>query len=337
MRKLTACFALTVLCALGVVRAASAQQPRADTVLLHGKIFTGAASQPYVEALAIRGDRIVASGDAHAIAAWVGPHTTTIDLHGRTVIPGINDAHHHFQLGPPEVDVDLGTVEPTWAQVQAGITAAVAKNPHGSLIAATIGFKTFADPSIDRAALDKLAPNTPVELETFTGHAMILNSAALRFYRVAENVANPFGGRFERDSKGRLNGTVREYALLNIERAAADRVPQTPPSHSSVSSSTTRRSTASPPSRSCPTRWHRHAPWPCSAACPPPCASASCACPAPLPPGATLPKAMASPCTPRRCLLSPAPSGLPMALASKERSRPEAPGRSRRTRRSTPS
>ena len=88
----------------------------------------------------------------------------------------------------------------------------------------TVGFKVFGDPSIDRDVLDTIAPRDPVSLQTFTGHAMILNTAALHLYRIAENAPDPMGGRFERDAKGRLTGTIREYALLNMERAAADRV-----------------------------------------------------------------------------------------------------------------
>ncbi len=205
---------------------AFAQQPNPDLILLNGKIFTSVAAHPYIEALAIRGDRIVATGDTAAIRAMAGPSTHQIDLHGATAIPGINDAHHHFSLGTPEVDVDLQSPDPTWAQAKEGIAAAIAKNPPNSLISVTIGFKIFGDPSIDRDALDQLAPHNPVSLTTFTGHATILNTAGLRFYNIADNQPDPLGGRFERDAKGRLTGTIREYALLNMERAAADRVPE---------------------------------------------------------------------------------------------------------------
>ena len=201
------------------------QQGDPDLILFNGKIFTSVEARPYVEALAIRGERIVATGDTKTIRAMAGPKTNAIDLHGGTAIPGINDAHHHFALGPPEVDVDLQTPDPTWEQVKDGIVAAIAKNPPESLNSVTIGFKVFADPSIDRDALDQLAPHNPVSLGTFTGHAVILNTAGLRFHHIAENQPDPMGGRFERDAKGRLTGTVREYALLNVERAAADRVP----------------------------------------------------------------------------------------------------------------
>jgi predicted amidohydrolase YtcJ len=226
MKKLDRKTLIAVVCVVCACSHAPAQEAKPDTILLNGKIFTGVASRPYVEAVAIRGERIVATGETKTIQAMAGPKTNAIDLHGGTAIPGINDAHHHFQLGPPEVDVDLHAMDPTWAQVKDGIVAAIAKNPANSLIVATIGFHVFADPSIDRDALDAIAPHNPVALQTFTGHAFVLNTAGLSFYKIAENQADPLGGRFERDAKGRLNGTLREYALLNILRAAADRVPE---------------------------------------------------------------------------------------------------------------
>jgi predicted amidohydrolase YtcJ len=209
---------------LCLTTSALAQQRDPDLILFNGKIFTGAATRPYVEALAIRGERIVATGDSKTIRAMAGPKTNALDLHGGTAIPGINDAHHHFQLGPPEVDVDLHTPNPSWAQVKDAIVDAIAKNPPNSLISVTIGFGVFGDTSIDRDAIDQIAPNNPVSLGTFTGHALILNTAALRFYNIPDNQPDPMGGRFERDAKGRLTGTLREYAVMNIERAAADRV-----------------------------------------------------------------------------------------------------------------
>jgi predicted amidohydrolase YtcJ len=225
MKKLTTKAMIAVVCILCAWSHAPAQEAKPDTVLLNGKIFTGVASRPYVQAVAIRGERIVATGDTKTIQAMAGPKTNAIDLRGGTVIPGINDAHHHFQLGPPEVDVDLHAMNPTWAQVKDGIVTAIAKNPPNSLISVSIGFKVFGDTSVDRDALDQIAPHNPVSLGTFTGHGMILNSAGLRFYNISENQPDPLGGHFERDAKGRLTGTLREYAIMNIERAAADRVP----------------------------------------------------------------------------------------------------------------
>jgi predicted amidohydrolase YtcJ len=215
---------LGVLC---VCTSALAQQAIPDLILFNGKIFTSVAAHPYVEALAIRGERIVAIGDTKTIVAMAGPKTSQIDLHGGTAIPGINDAHHHFGLEPPNaVDVDLKTMDPTWSQAKEGITAAIAKSPGNSLINVEIGEAIFQDVSVNRDALDQVAPHNPVMLGTFTGHGFILNTAALRLCGVAENQPDPLGGRFERDAKGRLTGTVREYAGLDIERVLNDSVPE---------------------------------------------------------------------------------------------------------------
>jgi predicted amidohydrolase YtcJ len=215
---------LGILC---VCTSALAQQVNPDLILFNGKIFTSVAAHPYVEALAIRGDRIVATGDTKTIVAMAGPKTSQIDLHGGTAIPGINDAHHHFGVEAPNaVDVDLKTMDPTWSQAREGITAAIAKSPANSLINVEIGEAIFQDVSVNRDTLDQVAPHNPVMMGTFTGHGFILNTAALRLCGVAENQPDPLGGRFERDAKGRLTGTVREYAGLDLERGLSDAVPE---------------------------------------------------------------------------------------------------------------
>lgn len=107
---------------------AEAQQPAPDLVLLNGKIFTSDAAHPYVQALAVRGERVTATGDSAKIKALVGPHTKQIDLGGRTVIPGINDAHNHLGIAPPNhIDLELASPDPAWPEMKAAITAAVLK------------------------------------------------------------------------------------------------------------------------------------------------------------------------------------------------------------------
>jgi predicted amidohydrolase YtcJ len=203
-----------------------AQQTKPDLILFNGKIFTSVAAHPYVEALAICGDRIVATGDTATIRAMAGPAARQVDLHGGTAIPGINDAHHHFDIVPPnEVDVDLPMRDPTWPQLKDGLTATIGRYPANSLLTLSIGAAIFQDPTITRDSLDQVAPNNPVVLVTFTGHGFVLNTAALKLYGIAEDQLDPVGGRFERDSKGRLTGVVREYAGMNMQRYLANKVP----------------------------------------------------------------------------------------------------------------
>jgi predicted amidohydrolase YtcJ len=202
---------------------AKCQQTAPDLVLLNGKIFTSDAAHPYVQALAIRGERIAATGDSAKIKALVGPHTKQIDLGGRTVVSGINDAHNHLGIAPPnQIDLELASPDPAWPEMKAAITAAVLKAPKGTFINGTIAWKIFRDLAVDRNALDQVAPHNPVILQTLTNHAWIMNSAALAQAGIREGQPDPLGGRFERSSDGRLTGVIREYAVFDVERTFAD-------------------------------------------------------------------------------------------------------------------
>jgi hypothetical protein len=203
--------------------AVESQQGAPDLVLLNGKIFTSVAAHPYVQALAIRGDRITSTGDSVKIAALAGPKTRRIDLDGRTVIPGINDAHNHLGIAPPNrIDLEMKSPDPAWPEMKAAITAAVLKAPKGTFINGTIAWKIFRDLQVNRDTLDQVAPNNPVVLQTLTNHAWIMNSAALAQAGIREGQPDPLGGRFERSSDGRLTGVVREYAVFDVERTFAD-------------------------------------------------------------------------------------------------------------------
>jgi predicted amidohydrolase YtcJ len=202
---------------------AESQQGAPDLVLLNGKIFTSDAAHPYVQALAIRGERITATGDSAKIRALVGPHTKQIDLGGRTVIPGINDAHNHISISPPNrIDLELKSQDPDWPEMKAAIAAAVLKAPKETFIYGNIALKIFRDLAVNRDTLDQVAPNNPVILETFTSHAWIVNSSALTRIGIREDQSDPLGGRYERSPGGRLTGVIREYALEKVWRNLSD-------------------------------------------------------------------------------------------------------------------
>jgi len=201
----------------------AAQQQPPDLILLNGQIFTSDAAHPYVQALAISGERILATGDSTKIKALAGPQTRQIDLAGRTVIPGINDAHDHIDLDPPHVvRLSLNTPDPTWNQLKDAISAAAAKTPKGTFILADIGPIVFHDTSVARNALDQVAAANPVILTTLTGHAAILNSVALTQAGIRDDdQPDPLGGRYERAPDGKLTGVLREYAVLQLSRKLA--------------------------------------------------------------------------------------------------------------------
>ena len=190
-----------------------------DTVLFNGKIFTSNVQRPYAQALAIKGERIAAVGGSSEIKLLADHSTRMIDLGGRTVIPGINDAHDHLYAFPPQrMDIHLEGFDPSWSEVQSEVKKALEKAPPGTLIAVEIGKSIFSDTKITRDSLDLLSPVHPLELGTFTGHAAILNSAALTLDRIPEDQPDLPGARFERDVHGRLTGVLREYAVDIAER-----------------------------------------------------------------------------------------------------------------------
>jgi len=196
-----------------------AQTPSTDLILFNGKVFTSNASQPYVEALAIQGDRIVAVGTSKAVVALAGRETRRIDLGGRTVIPGINDAHMHLGVEPSHYDLPLKSNDPTWQEMTDALSAAAPKVAKGTWIEGVFGTTILDDPHAARAALDALAPDDLVVLSDWTGHASLLNTAAMQKFGIREDEPDPEGGMFVRNhADGKLTGMVFEYAQSRVIR-----------------------------------------------------------------------------------------------------------------------
>jgi predicted amidohydrolase YtcJ len=204
------------------------QHAAPDVILFNGNIFTSVAAHPYVQALAIRGQRIVATGDSATIKSLAGPGTRQIDLVGRTVIPGINDAHIHLEVSPADtVELPFESLNPSWTDVKEALAAAVGSAHPGAPLLAYVGPAIFTDSEVARDSLDKLASDHAVFLASVTGHAYILNSRALAMVGIQDGQADPVGGRYERSASGRLTGVVREYAALQLTRTLAEKTSDT--------------------------------------------------------------------------------------------------------------
>src|SRR5947207_4011744 len=221
MRRLT--FLLTALVAtLCLVPLGIGQPPSPDLVLVNGRVFTGDGARPYVEALAIRGDRIVAADTSTHVESLAGPKPTRIDLAGRVVIAGINDAHYHLRVEPPLFPLAFKSRDPQWDEVKTAVAAAITQAPKGMLIQGDTGAVLLDDPRVTRAALDALAPDHPVILRTWTGHSAFLNSAAFRMLGVKHDEPDPLGGRFARAGDGTLGGLVVGFARFRLARRLSE-------------------------------------------------------------------------------------------------------------------
>lgn len=201
---------LTFVSLVGAVQA----QQAPDVVLVNARLFTADSTAPWAEAIAIRGERVQAVGSSAAMRALAGAGTKVIDVGGRTVVPGFNDAHDHINGGWPGVFVDMnaGLTNPPADRVLDSLRATVARVPAGSWIQADIWLTALNDTTLRRAALDRVAPRNPVLVQMPTGHGVIINSAAMRLFGIHDSEPDPFGGWYERDAHGRLTGRMDEYA-----------------------------------------------------------------------------------------------------------------------------
>ncbi len=214
---------MVCLAAGAVATLVCGQESIPDLILFKGKIFISDVAHPYVQALAIRGERIVATGDTDKVRALAGPQTKQIDLAGRTVIPGINDAHYHLGVTPSnEFYLRFKSPDPTLAEVSEAIVAALPQTHEGTIIYGLIGPAAYLDLQLNRDFLDELVHDRPIILHTVSGHAAVLNSAALTKFGIPDGKTDPLGGRYERNPDGRLTGVLREYAALDLVRKLTD-------------------------------------------------------------------------------------------------------------------
>src|SRR3954451_17120910 len=160
--------ALLVAVVLAFPLLASADDPP-DLIIHHAKVFTGDPAHRSAEAVAIRGNRIIAVGTDAEVTALAGDRTKRVDAGGRVVVPGFNDAHTHQGPRPKGFSLSLDQ-DATWPLVSAALNNATEETPDNMWVYGTIGPKLLADPSVTAQAMDKVAPRAKVVLTSRTGH-----------------------------------------------------------------------------------------------------------------------------------------------------------------------
>lgn len=200
-----------------------------DFILFNGKVFTSDKRGLWEEAVAIKGNRIIAVGKNEVVVKQKGGTTKLIDLEGRLVIPGLNDAHAHIGPDYPARVLSLvqNPADPTpWSTIRDSITRAVRFIPLGTMITASVNPDLFEDMEARRAALDRIAPDHPVMLAAWTGHGIIVNSSAIKLLGLSEE-SEFAGGRTERDNNGRSTGYLEEYAGYHLSSILTSKRPLT--------------------------------------------------------------------------------------------------------------
>src|SRR5205085_1571828 len=213
-----------LLAAIVAVAPTQTPPPPADTILVNGHVVTVDARFSVAQAIAIAGGRFAAVGSNDAIRKLAGRQTTTIDLHGQTVIPGLADGHLHDAGGGPGVDLSRAR---SIADVLAAIGARVKASRGGEIVVTNSDWheaqlKEHRLPY--RRDLDAVSPDNPVVVVR-GGHEYILNSAALAKWSITRETPQPAGGRITRDANGELNGELIDRAKSLV------RLPPAPPLH----------------------------------------------------------------------------------------------------------
>jgi predicted amidohydrolase YtcJ len=208
-----------VLVAVAVSPAVANAQNQADLILTHGKIWTENPKQPEVEAIAIVGNRIVALGDSAAISALAGPHTTVIDLKGRRVVPGFNDAHVHFYMGGEgltSVQLHDASSPEEFRQKIAAFARTVPKGEW--IINGNWDHERWTPANLPTHQLiDDVTPDNPVFVNRSDGHMCLANAPAMKLAGVNQNTKDVPGGVIVRDAQGNPTGIFKDAAKTLIE------------------------------------------------------------------------------------------------------------------------
>ncbi len=218
-------FAICLLLLFGVsVASAGEPKPPADLVVLNGKVWTVDAAKPRAEAIAVVNDRIAAVGSNEEIKKWLGPHTRTLDARGKTVLPGLIDAHVHFSTG----GFDVSGVQLKDARNREDFAARIGEHAKKLskgewILGGTWDHENWPGaPLPTREWIDKLTPDNPVFVSRYDGHMALANSLALKLAGVTRDTPVPAGGEIVKDAQGEPTGVFKDAASFLVERMIPD-------------------------------------------------------------------------------------------------------------------
>ncbi len=214
---------------LGLATALAATAPacRADTLFVGGHIYTADPGRPWAEALLVSGTRIAGVGSDRDLRSRRRPGTRVVDLKGKTVVPGLIDAHLHFLFGSLEIaGFNLSAPEHSLTpdrpeELVAAISAYAKSHPAERILIGRADFSSAPPAAPTHELLDRAVADRPLVIHNTTEHALWLNAKALELAGITdEPVADPVEERYViRDASGHPSGVLLEAAQELIERA----------------------------------------------------------------------------------------------------------------------
>jgi len=217
---------LGVVLVLATAPAAAPGTGVADRVFVNGRVWTGEPTRPMVEAIAVRGTKILALGPSMVMRMLVGKGTEVLDLRGRFVAPGFIDAHMHLLGGGLSLEeLRLDEVE-TLPEVLKRIGEWAGTHPDRHWVTGE-GWTYAAFPGglPTRAPLDAVVVERPAWLVSYEGHTGWANTLALKLAGVTRETADPPNGLIVRDANGDATGALKEDAMDLVARLVPKPLP----------------------------------------------------------------------------------------------------------------
>jgi predicted amidohydrolase YtcJ len=195
----------------------------ADIVFIRGGAYTVDAASRWAQAVAVRDGSIVAVGTDEQVLPLRGPDTRVVDLTGRMLLPGFQDAHvHTCGGGLDRLRCDLSATHSVSEYLDKIAGYAEANRDAPWILGSGWSMDQFPGGTPDRGLLDRLLPDRPVFLVNRDYHAAWANSRALQLAHIDQNTPDPDGGRIEREPDGGPQGTLHEGAMTLVRRFAPD-------------------------------------------------------------------------------------------------------------------
>jgi len=211
MRNLITSLSIIIM----IISCSNNKKEKADLVIINGKVLTVDKDNPMAQAIAIKGEKVIAVGTTQKISRMIDKSfTKVIDAGGRLVIPGFNDAHVHFgPLDPDYIELRY-TTDPS--VITRKVEEQVSKSKPGEFIE---GGHWIHEMFIDKKwphkeLIDKVSPDNPVLLDRADGHSVLVNSYVLKMSHITKDTKDPFGGEIQKDPvTGEPTGILKDAAM----------------------------------------------------------------------------------------------------------------------------
>jgi len=220
MRRLSALLFVQLILVAPMGAQSSAPTPPADLIVTAARIYTVDPNRPLVTALVVRGGRVVFAGDTRGAQVFRGSATRLLELPGRTIIPGMVDAHLHFMgVGAALRNVDLVGSRSEAQAIERVVARARELRPGEWIRGRGWNQMEWADTRFpSHAALSRAVPDNPVVLTRVDGHATWVNARALELARITASTPDPEGGRIIRNPDGSPSGVLVDRAMGLVGR-----------------------------------------------------------------------------------------------------------------------